>query len=58
MNTVTVNEHDEVEIYQLAPVVSRMKITGVALDCCEPPPGRWYRFWQRVVLGITWEDLR
>mgnify|MGYP001603946567 CR=1 FL=1 len=31
---------------------------AVVIRGTSPLPNSWHRFWQRVVLGVTWKDLR
>ena len=36
---------------------SRLRIANcVSITFTEPMPCRWWRFWQRVLLGWTWEE--
>jgi len=40
------------------PAQARLYLNATLLfDSTSPPPRRWYRFWQRVLLGWRWEEV-
>lgn len=34
-----------------------MRMTALRISSPYMPPNRWYRFWARVLLGVTWEVI-
>lgn len=37
--------------------VNGMRVTALQITSPYLPPNRWYRFWARVLLGVTWEPI-